>query len=270
MPKGARYKTEISSDGTPYVIDTATGLVEPNLTAQARNSGMIGGPKVPAGYMRDPNNPQAVMPIPGSEDDEKRRKDAEAKAKTREAELVKGKAVLSAIGDIEGILKNTENSWSPVDPAVGAVSGTVLQSGWMPVLGQSAKNVAASLDTIKGNISLQSLQAMREASPSGASGLGSVTEQEGQRLAASLAALDQSQSRDQFQKNLQRVKSEYERIVHGRELTPEERKTGRVFTPREFEEYRAKAARQGQGSPQGAQPVNGVSWRLKQRSAGGW
>jgi hypothetical protein len=55
---------------------------------------------------------------------------------------------------------------------------------------------------------------MRAASTTGASGLGAVTEGEHKLLQASIAALDQSQSPEQFKANLKRVRSTYEWIVN--------------------------------------------------------
>jgi hypothetical protein len=80
--------------------------------------------------------------------------------------------------------------------------------------GSAASDVAANLDTVAAAASLDKLQAMRAASPSGASGLGAVTEGEHRLLQASIAALRQSQSRDQFKENLAHVRNTYDWILN--------------------------------------------------------
>ena len=93
-------------------------------------------------------------------------------------------------------------------PTTGIVGGA-LRNVYQP-----SKDLAATMDTIKANVSLDKLTAMRAASTSGASGLGAVTEGEHKLLQASIAALDQEQSPEQFQANLKRVRATYEWIVN--------------------------------------------------------
>ena len=93
-------------------------------------------------------------------------------------------------------------------PTTGIVGGA-LQNVYQP-----SKNLAGTLDTIKANVSLDKLTAMRAASTTGASGLGAVTEGEHKLLQASIAALDQSQDNAQLLTNLRRVRATYEWIVN--------------------------------------------------------
>jgi len=93
-------------------------------------------------------------------------------------------------------------------PTTGIVGGA-LQNVYQP-----SKNLAGTLDTIKANVSLDKLTAMRAASTTGASGLGAVTEGEHKLLQASIAALDQSQSPEQLRANLKRVRATYEWIIN--------------------------------------------------------
>jgi hypothetical protein len=93
-------------------------------------------------------------------------------------------------------------------PTTGILGGAVSQ------VYQPSKDLAATLDTIKANVSLDKLTAMRQSSTTGASGLGAVTESEHKLLQASIAALDQSQSPEQFMANLRRVRATYDWIVN--------------------------------------------------------
>lgn len=70
--------------------------------------------------------------------------------------------------------------------------------------GTAASDVAGLLDTIGGNLAFDKLQRMRDSSPTGGA-LGQVTEKELDLLRSSVASLKQSQSDEQFQRNMDRV-----------------------------------------------------------------
>lgn len=78
--------------------------------------------------------------------------------------------------------------------------------------GTPAHDLQATLQTIKGNIGFDRLQQMRDASPTGGA-LGQVSEQEMATLQAVLGNLDQSQSREQLQRNLKRLQEVYAGIM---------------------------------------------------------
>jgi hypothetical protein len=110
--------------------------------------------------------------------------------------------VLRAIDDARTI---ATTSTLPTTGIIGGALKNVYQPG---------KDLDATLNTIKAGVSLDKLSAMRAASPSGASGLGAVTEGEHRLLQASIAALDQSQGTPQFLRNLQHVEDTYNWVVN--------------------------------------------------------
>lgn len=73
------------------------------------------------------------------------------------------------------------------------------------VPGTPASNLEANLKTIQADSAFSALQQMRDASPTGGA-LGQVSERELSLLSAARASLEQSQSPEQFKKNLQRYK----------------------------------------------------------------
>jgi hypothetical protein len=73
------------------------------------------------------------------------------------------------------------------------------------VPGSDAYNLKAMLDGIKANIGFDKLQEMRANSPTGGA-LGQVSERENTLLQSVMGSLDQSQSKDQFRRNLERLK----------------------------------------------------------------
>ena len=154
---------------------------------------------IPPGYRanRDADgNINSLELIPGSK---------EAKA---DGERVKGATsaanlVADAIDRIEKRMGET------VFPTTGGIGNLASK-----IPGTAAHDIANLVDTVKANTSIQTLNAMRQQSPTGGA-LGAVTEGEHRLLAASVASLAQSQGEKQFRENLARVRKHYSEIVHG-------------------------------------------------------
>lgn len=83
--------------------------------------------------------------------------------------------------------------------------GTAGLRGMIPnIPGSEAANAAALLNTLKSQVAFGVLQDMRNNSKTGGA-LGSVSDAEGKRLEANLAALEKSQSVEQLQSSLQKI-----------------------------------------------------------------
>lgn len=80
--------------------------------------------------------------------------------------------------------------------------------------GTQARDVRALIDTIRANVGFQSLQRMRDQSPTGGA-LGQVTERELALLQATLGNLEQAQTGEQLLFNLRRLEGQIGDIVHG-------------------------------------------------------
>lgn len=87
------------------------------------------------------------------------------------------------------------------------------------IAGTKARDVQALLNTIGSNTAFDRLQRMRAESPTGAA-LGSVSEIELQLLRDSIASLDQSQSDEQFQQNMDTVIDAYQTVLDRLEGNP--------------------------------------------------
>ena len=163
---------------------------------------------IPPGYKatRDANgNVISLEAIPGGE---AATKQAEAKKKETERarqSSMKGNVVLNALDDVERVMS------SSTLPTTGML-GSRLSS----VPGTAAHDVATSLGTIGANISFENLNQMRQASPTGGA-LGAVSDRENEMLKSAWGALQQSQSPEQFKRNLGRVRTIFNEIVHGKE-----------------------------------------------------
>ena len=157
----------------------------------------------------DPNNPNYphIRPAPAGANT-KDWYEAETK-RVAAARNMRPQVVQAATGVIQDI----DRIIGMVKEAPGKTTGTGAQL-LSNIGGSKAKDVSALLDTIKANASFDKLQAMRAASPTGGA-LGQVSDNENRMLQSAIAALDQSQSADQFTRNLNRVKNVYLDIVHG-------------------------------------------------------
>jgi len=214
-------------------------------TTEIKNEGTI-----PPGYraVRDERgNVERLEVIPGSKA-AKEAADAERKdvARRQQSEMTGG-VVANALDDIDRLMTG---AWLPVTGAAG--------SRLAGISGTAAHDVASALNTIKANISFERIDQMRQASPTGGA-LGAITEGEHKLLAGSMAALEQSQSEQQFKTNLGRVRANFERIVHGRTLTTQERRSGGPMTMERAKGLRDEAS---QAIASGA-PKASVLKRLK-------
>lgn len=114
-----------------------------------------------------------------------------------------GDIVTQSINDALGMLED------------GVFSGAGATGAIMSLLpGSEASNLRAALDTIGANISFQALNEMRQASPTGGA-LGNVTERELQLLQATLGNLSPWQDGRTLARNLRRVQTIFDEIVHG-------------------------------------------------------
>ena len=111
-------------------------------------------------------------------------------------------------------LNNLHNSMTEIDrlmsqPGLANITGPV--AGRTPNLTGAATNAQANLDTLKSQIGVHTLQAMRDASKTGGA-VGQVTEKEWPILQNQLGALQQAQTTAEFRKNLGYVKETMQRV----------------------------------------------------------
>ena len=108
-----------------------------------------------------------------------------------------GKTVDNMVRGIDEILDHPG-----LDNATGWLFGRI------PTVSQEGRNAIALMDTLKNQIFMTSLQEMKRASGTGASGLGQLTEKEGERLENNIAALDASQDTETYKDQLRVIKRE--------------------------------------------------------------
>jgi hypothetical protein len=132
---------------------------------------------------------------------------------------VKAGNVKEVIADIRATDK------AAILPTTGMVGSMLSNVG-----GTAAGDIAANINTLKAAASFSALQAMRDASPTGAA-LGAVSDTEIKLLGSELANLEQSQSREQFMRNLDRFERVYNEIVNGPQGAPPPTANGAIAPP---------------------------------------
>jgi|GEM_PF-6608356 len=160
---------------------------------------------------KTPENPEGVVyeivPLKGSEEYEKR-----AKLKKKEAGSQESKERILAT-----VNRDINQSLDFIDETSGDIIGpTGFGSLLANLPNTDAKKLSVLLDGIKSQISIQSLQSMRDNSPTGGA-LGNVTERELDLLASSFGRIDQSGPPELLKERLRDLQRIFHEVVHGPE-----------------------------------------------------
>lgn len=147
-------------------------------------------------------------------------KKQELQVKLDERLAKRDEAIRAKVATVEQSRGTIDNSLSTIDrvlknPALDSVVGAVEGSEYYPstlvglipgtASADDRANALADIDTLKSQTFLTQLQAMKAASTTGASGLGALTEKEGERLINGVQSLRTKQGEKQFKDNLQEV-----------------------------------------------------------------
>lgn len=136
--------------------------------------------------------------------------EAGAFSEARTEDLLGAQTRVAAANDV---INTVDAQLEPVFERVLANAGvwTVGFGSMMKPPGSPAANMAADLDMLGANAAFDRLQRMRDQSPTGGA-LGQVSERELDLLRASVAAIAQSQSPEQFRENVKALREHYRRI----------------------------------------------------------
>lgn len=176
--------------------------------AQADSTTMLPTPAKGFMYEQDKDGNWKSIVIPGGS------ADLEIQEKTEKAKLAKVNQQKAA----SVVLKNVDLVRNAIANPQTFFGMDVGGTGWASLLkdipATQAKGVAGMIDTIKGNVGFDKLQAMRDASPTGGA-LGQVSELELQLLMSTIGSLDQAQSDADLLRVLNEIEYWYNHIVHG-------------------------------------------------------
>ena len=210
--------------------NTGANVTPPaNQGAASVNNGfsMIPNAPVPTGDIYNLQGGQVgVTRLPGSSAElDYQIKEAELKAKEEKAKseqtiseqtkpasekqkLSKSNFLIDKANEAETIIKNDISKYGVV--------GTNFDIGKSKVAGTPEYSLVNQiLPALKDSIALSALQKLKDASPTGSSGLGAVTEKEGKRLENMYGVLDVGGDKEILLKDLQRLKEESFDMVHG-------------------------------------------------------
>lgn len=187
-------------DGTQWVPIPANGAPAPTA---APAGPMMGPPPLPAKpegpqkpeiriiddkpYVVDPTTATAT-PVTGA--DGANDPDAAVKAAIRGMDLDR---LLSNVDNAE---RNMQSGWAT------GIKGAV--AGFIP--GSDRNDLLGNIDSIEGALVMEKLAALKAASATGASGMGALSEREGQRLAAAVASLRPDMSEDELRRSLATIR----------------------------------------------------------------
>lgn len=148
------------------------------------------------GFEPDPTT-GGIRPMKGSDAEAARTAAKSAEAAKLQMHLNRADVILNTIHDVL--------------PQVSGLSTGLVGGLSKAVPGTPAFDVGKRIDTIKANIGIEQLQAMRDASKSGSSGFGQLAVKELDALQSSMGNLELAQSKGQLLKSLSDVQEHYER-----------------------------------------------------------
>ncbi len=131
----------------------------------------------------------------------------QAKTASEKQILSKSNFLIDKANEAENIIKNDISKYG---------AGTIFDIGKSKLPGTPEYSLVNQiLPALKDSIALSALQKLKETSPTGSSGLGSLTEKEGARLENMYGVLDVGGDKEILLKDLQRLKEEAFDMVHG-------------------------------------------------------
>jgi hypothetical protein len=155
--------------------------------------------KPPPGYSMSPDG-TSLVPIPGGPAAREIGEQDQKKQTAKRAESERSRLVMDSA---DTALTNVKRAGTT------GLSGKVARMfNYGP-----AEDLAGLLNTIKANLTFENLANMKANSPTGASGLGALSDYEGRLLASSRASLDQQQSDAQLAENIKKVKKHYANVL---------------------------------------------------------
>jgi hypothetical protein len=185
-----------------------TGRVDPELQRELqRNAGQTGalGAQTDSEAASGPQvKPAAPIPPKAA---------AEIAAKREEARPAQEASVREARFRLDAANRNIDKAMTAINeavlPATGIMGETAAKAG-----APNARRLRAALDTLKNQLGVDTLLAFKAASSTGASGFGSLTEKEFERLSGLVESLDQGLDDKTLKGNLNEIRK-YMNRLHG-------------------------------------------------------
>ena len=158
---------------------------------------------------RENNRIAAMKAAADKETNELKRQ--ELNDKLKDAQATRDQAVRDKAASVESSRTTIDNSLNTIDrvlknPNLNDVVGSLEGAGAYPhLLSDESQNAIADIETIKSQQFLNQLINLKNSSSTGASGLGALSKEEGERLINGVQSLSQRQGEKQFTENLSEV-----------------------------------------------------------------
>jgi len=244
----ADYQQEVKRAGATNISNVLGGEGMPGLGKLSTDYTYVMDPATRMPTLNERGLPTAV-PVPGSAADVARQKEVEAAA--RQTTLTE-RQLNPTIDDIA-----TARDLATKTGTLGQMA-PILKN--IPLIGQNAENMAATIDAIGSGISLENLNQMRQASPTGGA-LGNVSDKQSALLSEAFGSLRQSMSRELFLYNLARVENVLNDIVHGSGNGPDRNDLGALRSELNLGKSGSDNQKSSRNS-NGNKTKSGVSWSV--------
>lgn len=234
-----------TGDGFEFVQGPGAGMATPGAGTVPQGYRMVQDESDPQGYRLEPipGGPVAQEAAQAEQQAIGRQEQAAAVARTVLADVANAESILDGLG---GALARD-----------GVIGGTLRrQMGQVP--GSEISRLNSWMESARSNIALDTLQTMRDNSPTGGA-LGNVSDRQTEMLQSVLGQYKPEMNISEIKEVLHRYRDHYLDVVYG---TASERRraleAGRI-TPEQFAQAEAEiAAAKGEDTPQGA-PQPGVT-----------
>lgn len=160
-------------------------------------------------------------------------KQEQARANQKSFVMQNAKTQLTSLNNALSMIPENGISWNT------GLTGSALSM----IPGTDARNLQAELETIGSGSMLQTMQALKAASPTGATGMGALSDSEGKILRDSLGSLDRWQSPAQLRRNLENIRSTYTNMLASWGYSPED--VASLFAVPEASSTRMSSSRGG-------------------------
>jgi hypothetical protein len=206
MPDGNFRVTSVRT-GTPQMGFEMTYDEQGRPILKQSATGVGAAPKVGEGQIlsTDASGRPSIVNIPGGKADIEAQKEAQAAENERKFELDRAGIVLSEIDKLIGYAGE-----------MSRLPGASTYRKFTPMAGfEGASEVENTLDTVKAGFRFETLQRLKEASPTGSSGLGAVTKPEFDALAEEKGKLTQVGDPRELQRRATNYKKMVLDTIHG-------------------------------------------------------
>jgi len=213
VPRGTVKASQLTDDGLDNAIAETGALIESFSTPGKFGrtiEGVIGGKPAffqtsTGGQVREVQGVKPKVSVQEKKFAQSQRADEAKKAAGTQAKKQQASLVSSDIG--RALEQSTGLTTGFTGGILSAVAGT------------PAFDLKENLRGIKANVGFDKLQSMRENSPTGGA-LGQVSDSENKLLQSVMGSVEQSQSKEQLDRNLTRLQVIFDAIVHGTHAIP--------------------------------------------------